>query len=90
MISRLERPAGIGHRPIQTGGVVGSRRRIAARDAVKRARRDVHESDPVRRQPLVRFCGVVGERAHDFTVVVAKIRKAVRLDHRPIGEIPEQ
>ena len=44
----------------------------------------------MRGQPLIRFCSVIGKRAHDFAVVVAKIREAVRLDHRPIGEIPEQ
>ncbi len=55
-----------------------------------RVRRLVDEDDAVRHQPLEGGGAVVGEGADDLAVVVAVIRKAVRLDHRPVGQVAEQ
>jgi hypothetical protein len=44
----------------------------------------------MRDQPFESRGAVVGKGADDLAVVVAVIGKAVRTDHRPVGQIAEQ
>ena len=48
------------------------------------------KTTPCATQPFEGRRAVVGEGADDLAVVVAVIGKAVRLDHRPIGQVAEQ
>jgi hypothetical protein len=48
------------------------------------------EFDAMREQPFEGRGAVVGKGADDLAVVVAVIGKAVRPDHRPVGQIAEQ
>ena len=56
----------------------------------QRVRRLVDEDHPMRDQPFVGGGAIVGEGADDLAVVVAVVGKAVRFDHRPIGQVAEQ
>jgi hypothetical protein len=49
----------------------------------------VDEHDAVREQELDSGGAVVGKSADDLAIVVAIVREAVRLHHRPVGEILE-
>ncbi len=87
---RIGRHAGLHHRPIHDRAVHFPRHRIADRGSAEIVGCLVDEDDPVRDKPFERGRTVVGESADDFAIVVAVVGKAVRLDHRPIGQIAEQ
>ena len=53
-------------------------------------RRPVDDLHAVREQEFERRHAVVGEGADDLAVVVAVGRKAVGLDHRPVGQVLEE
>jgi hypothetical protein len=67
-----------------------ARDRIPDRIAADRIGCLIDEFDAMREQLFERRDAVVGEGADDLAVVVAVIGKAVRTDHRPIGQIAEQ
>ena len=82
--------AGLPHRPVTDDAVHLARHRIADRIAADRIGRLVDEYDAVREQPFEGRGAVVGKGADDLAVVVAVVGKAVRTDHRPVGQIAEQ
>jgi hypothetical protein len=49
----------------------------------------IGKNNTVGDQPFESCSAIVGEGANDFAIVVPVVRKAVRLDYRPIGEIAE-
>ena len=67
-----------------------ARHGVADRIAADRIGRLIDEFDALCEQPFERRGAVVGEGADDLAVVVAVIGKAVRTDHRPIGQIAKQ
>ncbi len=87
---RIGRLTSLHHRPIHHRAVHFPRHRIADRRAAEIVRRLVDEDDPMGDEPFESRRAVVGEGADDLAVVVAIVGKAVRLDHRPVGQIPEQ
>ena len=67
-----------------------ARHRVADGIAASRVGRLIDEDHAMRHQPFEGGDAVVGEGADDLAIVVAVIGKAVRFDHRPIGQIAEQ
>ncbi len=67
----------------------GAQHRVADRGAALAVRRLVDEHHAMLAQELERGGAVVGEGPDDLAVVVAVVRKAVGLHHRPIGEVLE-
>ena len=89
VIARIGRSAGMNHRPIGDVDLHGAQRRNPdlMSDLI---RRPVDDLDAMRQQPLEGRHAVVGEGADDLAVVIAVGRKAVGLDHGPVGQILEE
>ena len=88
-VARIGQFAGVDHRPVLDRDLHGAQRRDAdlVPDLVRQPVDDLHA---VRQQEFERRHAVVGEGADDLAVVVAIGRKAVGLDHRPVGQVAEQ
>ena len=89
IVVRGGRSAGMDHRPVLDGDLHGAQHRVAdlVADLVWMP---VDDLDAVREQEFERRHAVIGERADDLAVVVAVGRKAVGLDHRPVGQVLEE
>ena len=88
-VAWIGRLTGMNHRPVGDIDLHGAQHRDPdlVADAVGRSVDDLHA---VREQEFERCDAVVGKGADDLAVVIAIGRKAVGLDHRPVGEILEE
>ena len=89
VVARIGRSAGMDHRPVFDRNLHGAQRRDADLMA-DLVRRPVDNLDAVRQQKFECRHAVIGEGADDLAIVVAIGRKAVGLDHRPVGQIVEE
>ena len=88
-VVRVCRRAGLDQWPVHRGAMQRAQHRVADRGAAAAVRRPVDEHDAVREQELDSGGAVVGKSADDLAVVVAIVREAVRLHHRPVGQVVE-
>ncbi len=88
-VVRIGRSAGMDHGPVLDRNLHGAQHRSAdlVSDAV---RLPVDHFDAMCEQEFESRHAIVGEGADDLTVVVAVGRKAVGLDHRPVGQVLEE
>ena len=88
-IVRIGRLAGMHHRKVADIDLHGAQHRHAdlVPDAVGLP---VDHLDAMREQEFEGGDAVVGEGTDDLAVIIAIRRKAVGLDHRPVGEIAEE
>jgi hypothetical protein len=88
-VVRIGRLAGVNHRPAGDIDLHGAQHRDAdlVADAVGLA---VDDFDAMGEQEFERRDAIVGKGADDLAVVIAIGRKAVALDHRPVGKIAEK
>jgi len=84
LIVRIGRSAGMDHRPVLDRYLHGAQHRDPdlMSDAVRPPVDDLHA---MREQEFESRHAIVGEGADDLAVIVAIRRKAIGLNHRPIG-----
>jgi len=88
-VQRIDLASRLHLRPIEHGNMHLARHRIAVRAAGAAVGNVLHELHAVLDQELEGLGAIVGEGADDFLVVVTIVRRAVGLNHRPVGQIPK-